>query len=219
MKKGKIIVIEGACDGIGKTTQYNLLKQYLIDKGEEVVTHHFPTYNEYQGKGVECYLKGEFGDLKELSPYFINNLYANDRAVTWYSKLKKEYEAGKTILLDRYATSTFIYQASVISNIEERKEFLNYIFDLEYNKLGIGRPDKVIFLCAPFDLVSEMRNSRKQNDGVANDVHERDLSFMKKVYDNALFVADYFKWDIVNCDQGNKMKTIEQIHGEICQIL
>ena len=50
MKKGRIIVIEGACDGIGKSTQYNLLKEKL---GDKVITHHFPTYNSYQGKGVE----------------------------------------------------------------------------------------------------------------------------------------------------------------------
>ena len=32
MKKGKLIVIEGACDEIGKTTQFNLLKQRLLDE-------------------------------------------------------------------------------------------------------------------------------------------------------------------------------------------
>ena len=82
---GKIIVIEGACDGIGKSTQYNLLKKEL-EKNGNVITHHFPSYDTSQGRGVECYLNGEFGEIKNLSPYFVNNLYAYDRAVTWYKK-------------------------------------------------------------------------------------------------------------------------------------
>ena len=53
MKKGKLIVIEGACDGIGKTTQYNLLKERLEKEGEKIISHHFPSYNTYQGKPVE----------------------------------------------------------------------------------------------------------------------------------------------------------------------
>ncbi len=219
MDRGRIIVIEGACDGIGKSTQYQLLEDYLLKQGEKVVKHHFPTYNEYQGKCVENYLKGEFGSPNELSPYFINNLYASDRAITWYSKLKREYDDGKTILLDRYTTSTLIYQSSLIKDENEKRLFLDYISDLEYEKIGIGRPDKVIFLCAPFELVTRMRSERKANDGVENDVHERDLSFMKRVYDNAIYVANYFGWEVIECSDGEKMKSIEEIHSIICEKL
>ena len=215
MSKGKIIVVEGACDGIGKSTQYSLLEKALINNGEKIVKHHFPSYNTYQGKPVEKYLVGEFGSPKDLSPYFVNGLYASDRAITWYSELKEEYDAGKTILLDRYTTSSLIYQAALIEDIEERKAFIDYVCDFEYNKLGIKKPDVVVFLYAPFDLVTEMRNARKQNEGLENDIHERDLSFMKKVYDNAMFLADYLGWSKIKCNEGNRMKSIEEIHNEI----
>jgi len=219
MAKGKIIVVEGACDGIGKSTQYALLENALVNSGEKVVKHHFPSYGTYQGASVEKYLNGEFGKVSELSPYFINSLYANDRAVTWYSELKKDYEEGKTILLDRYTTSSLIYQAALIENIEERKRFVDYVWDFEYEKLGIGKPDKVVFLFAPFDLVTKMRNARKQNDGVSNDIHERDLDFMKKVYDNAVFLADYLGWDVIRCDKNEEMKSIESVHEDIVDAL
>lgn len=219
MGKGKIIVIEGACDGIGKSTQYMLLEKHLLGKGEVVIKHHFPSYDTYHGKGVENYLRGEFGSPGELSPYFVNNLYAYDRAVAWYSSLKKEYDEGNTILLDRYATSSLIYQAASIEGEENKKAFLDYVYDLEYNKIGIGKPDQVIFLFAPFDLVTNMRNARKVNDGVENDVHERDLSFMKKVYDTAVFVANYFGWDIVECSNEDNMKSIEEIRENIIKIV
>ena len=42
---GKLIVIEGACDGIGKSTQFELLKERLTKEGKEIYNHHFPTYN------------------------------------------------------------------------------------------------------------------------------------------------------------------------------
>ena len=56
---GKIIVIEGACDGIGKSTQSKLLEQFLIENNIKVKFHHFPTYNSKQGALVEEYLKGK----------------------------------------------------------------------------------------------------------------------------------------------------------------
>ena len=217
--KGKLIVIEGACDGIGKTTQYNLLKQYFEDKGYNVCSHHFPTYNSKQGFLAENYLKGEFGLPEELSPYLINTMYAVDRALTWKDELKKEYEKGNIILLDRYTTSSLIYQTSLMSEINEKKEFINYVSDYEYNKLGIKEPDKVIFLTADFDVVSNMRNKRTDNDGVKNDVYERDNGLMKKIYDNSSFVADYLKFDIVKCDNDGKLRYIDDIQEEIRKII
>ena len=215
MEKGKLIVIEGACDGIGKTTQFTLLKERLEKEGETVITHHFPSYHTQQGKPVEMYLKGEFGNLKELSPYFINGLYANDRDVTWRTILKKEIESGNTVLLDRYTTSSMIYQGAVLKTKAERKKFVDYVANYEYKVLGIGEPDKVIFLHAPFDLVTRMREARKSNDGVANDIHERDMEFMKKVYNNAMEVSEYLHWDSIDCTKGESFDTVESIHQKV----
>lgn len=219
MEKGKLIVVEGACDGIGKTTQFQLLSQHLQHDNKEIVNHHFPSYGTYQGKAVEMYLAGKYGQPSELSPYFINSLYANDRAITWHTELKSQFESGKIVLLDRYTTSSLIYQSALIEDIEVKKQFIDYVCDFEYNKLGIQRPDHVIFLHAPFDLVTEMRNARKQNDGIINDIHEANLEFMKKVYNSAMFIADYLGWDRVQCNCENKMKSIDEIHNEIYQLI
>lgn len=219
MNKGKIIVIEGSSDGIGKSTQLGLLKEHLIKEGYEVVNHHFPSYHTYHGVPVEKYLQGEYGKVSELSPYFINSLYAQDRAITWKTELEPLYNKGKIILLDRYTTSSLIYQSAVIEDIEERKAFIDYVTDFEYNKLGIQKPDKVIFLTAPFDLVQSMRRARQNNDGVQNDIHERDMAFLKKVYDNALFVADYLSFDIVECSTNDKMESPSEIHNKVYRLV
>ena len=212
---GKLIVVEGACDGIGKTTQFNLLKDNLEADGLQLVTHHFPTYNSDQGKLVELYLSGEFGTPNELSNYLINSIYAVDRALTWNKELKNEYEKGGIILLDRYTTSSLIYQSALIDDINEKKAFIDYVCDYEYNKLGLKRPDDVIFLHAPFDLVTKMRASRKQNDGVVNDIHERDIFYMRKVYESAMFIADYLGWNKVKCNYEDEMREISDIQKEV----
>lgn len=215
MKKGKLIVVEGACDGIGKTTQYQMLYNHLLSDGESVKNHHFPSYGTYHGAPVEKYLKGEFGTPSELSPYFVNSLYATDRGITWYTNLKKLYEQGEIILLDRYTTSSLIYQSALIEDMEQKKKFINYVTDFEYNKIGIKEPDNVIFLHAPFNLVTKMRNARKQNEGISNDIHESNLDFMEKVYGNAMFISDYLSWDKVDCSVGDKMRKIDDIHEEV----
>ena len=221
MKKGRLIVIEGASDGIGKTTQYNLLKEKLISEGNNITSHHFPSYDTYQGKPVEEYLKGNFGSPDKLSPYFINSLYAIDRAITWHICLKESFEKGDIILLDRYTTSSLIYQSALIEDEEEKKKFIDYVTDFEYEKLGIKKPDSVIFLSAPFEVVNEMRRKRKLEKGeaVEGDIHENNLEFLKKVYDSAIFVAKYLNWDIIDCSDGNKMKSPEEIHEEIMKLI
>ena len=219
MEKAKLIVVEGSCDGIGKSTQYKLLGEHLTKDGVKITTHHFPSYNTYQGKPVEEYLSGKYGHPHELSPYFVNSLYALDRAITWHTKLKEEYENGNTILLDRYTTSSIFYQSALIESADEKKEFIDYICDFEYQKLGIKTPDHVLFLHAPFDLVTKMRNERETNAGVINDIHESDIEYMRKVYDNAMFVAEYLGWDMVDCTKGDKIATIPEIHERVYQLV
>lgn len=215
--KGKLIVLEGSCDGIGKSTQYQKLYDRLVSEGYEVIRHHFPSYGTPQGEGVERYLRGNYGPINELSPYFINSLYAHDRAVTWYSNLKQEYEDGKIILLDRYTTSSLIYQTANIEPLSKRQEIVDYLADFEYHKLLIAEPDLVIFLTMPFDLATNLRNRRKENDGVVNDIHESNLEFMKSVYDNSHFIANHFNFAEVNCEANNDIRSINDIHEEVYQ--
>ena len=218
-KNGKLIVYEGACEGIGKSTQIKLLRKYLEDNGKIVINHHFPTNGNYHGAPVEKYLAGELGKIEDLPPYFINSLYAVDRACAWHTKLKYLYNDGNILLFDRYTTSSLIYQAAKYKDIDEKKKFLDYVSDFEYNKLGIQEPDIVVFLTAPFDLVTEMRKNRVDNDGIVNDLHERDIEYMKEVYENAIFVANYLNWNIVQCNDEYGMRSREDIHEDIKRLI
>ena len=219
MEKGKLIVVEGACDGVGKTTQVELLKEYLEQYGE-VITHHFPTYHEVSGFLVEKYLAKEFGELKELNPYFINSLYAIDRAIVCKDKIMPALNEGKTVLLDRYTTSSVIYQAATLPiENDVKKDFIEYVMDFEYNRLGIVKPDAVIFLTAPYEVIKQIRNARKVNDGILKDIHESNEEYLIDVYNTAQYASEILGWDRVECSNGDQMRPIDEIHESIKKIL
>ncbi len=215
MQKGKLIVIEGSGDGIGKSTQVRLLTKKLDAAGEPYVCHHFPSYGTVQGAPVSEYLSGAFGPPESLSPYFINNLYALDRAISWHSGLKKLVGEGKTLILDRYVTSSLIYQSALIEDPAEKKEFIRYVSDYEYEKLGVGKPDAVIFLHVPPDVSRTLRASRGGEGVIDGDIHESDGGFLKKVYDNSVFLADYLGWRRIECAKDGAMRPKEEIAEEV----
>lgn len=220
MEKGKIIVVEGACDGMGKSTQTGLLLEYLKETRQSVLTHHFPSYGKTHGTIVEAYLKGEYGaSSSTLNPYTVHSIYAIDRALEWHQSLQRPYEEGSTILFDRYTTSSLIYQSVNFETLAEKKDFIKFACDFEYEKLKIGKPDQILFLYADFDLITEIRNRRITNDGVTNDIHERDIAYMRKVYENSMFIADYLGWDMIKCDNENSLKTALEIHENVKKMI
>ena len=109
---GKLIVIEGVSDGVGKTTQIKELYNKLVQSGKEVIYHHFPSYGSVGASLVEEYLKGNLGKREGIGPYAISSFYAMDRFYVYHNELKKALNEGKIVLLDRYTTSNLIYQGS-----------------------------------------------------------------------------------------------------------
>ena len=107
------------------------------------------------------------------------------------------------------------YQSAFIEEIEEKNKFIDYVVNTEYKLIGIKEPDQVFFLEAPFDLVTEIRNKRNKNREEQEDIHEKNLDFLKKVYENGKYVSNYLGWTKINCANNNELKTIEEIHEEI----
>ena len=212
---GKLIVIEGVSDGVGKTTQVKELYNKLIKSGEEVVYHHFPSYGSIGASLLEEYLKGNLGNREDIGPYAISSFFAMDRFYIYHNKLKKDLENGKIVLLDRYTTSNLIYQGSFF---EDKEEFLDYVTDYEYNKLGLKKPDLVIFLKLDKSIAKELRKNR-DNEGVEGDINEEDSSFLDKVYDNSLYVADKYNFKIIECSKDGVLRSIDDISREVYDIV
>ena len=212
---GKVVVIEGVSDGVGKSTQVKELYNKLIKSGKEVVYHHFPSYGSIGASLLEEYLKGNLGNREDIGPYAISSFFAMDRFYIYHNKLKKDLENGKIVLLDRYTTSNLIYQGSFF---EDKEEFLDYITDYEYNKLGLKKPDLVIFLKLDKSIAKELRKNR-DNEGVEGDINEEDSSFLDKVYDNSLYVADKYNFKIIECSKDGVLRSIDDISREVYDIV
>ena len=213
----KLIVIEGVSDSVGKTTQIKELYNKLIKDGKEVVYHHFPSYGSVGASLVEEYLKGNLGKREEIGPYAISSFYAVDRFFVYHNELEKALNEDKIVLLDRYTTSNLIYQGSFFKG-KEKDEFLDYIVDYEYNKLGLKKPDLVLFLKLDKNTSDKLRKNRDY-DGIDGDINEKDQEFLDKVYDNSLYVANKYNFKIVECSKDDKLRSIEDISNEIYSIV
>jgi len=216
--KGKIIVIEGT-DGSGKKTQTELLYQFLKEKSETLL-QSFPNYESPSSAPIKMYLNGEFGDsASSLDAYSSSLLFTVDRICTW-QKLKNDYENGKNIIFDRYVESNMIHQACKIQDKDKRNKFLNWIDNLEFDIVKLPRPDKIFFLNMPPEVSKKLANARKDlKAGTTQDIHEKDEAYLINAYNAGMEVAKNFGWEIINCFENEKLKSIEEIHAEIIKKL
>ncbi len=214
---GKLIVIDGT-DGCGKETQMNLLEQKLKERNINYKKVDFPNYDSPSSGLVKMYLNGEFGeDADEVSPYIASTFYAADRYATYKIELQKFYENGGLILADRYTTANMIHQAGKIKDKLERKKFLDWLCDLEFNIYKIPKPDKVFFLNMPIEYTEElMKNRKNKYDGKeVKDIHERNEKHLQNSYEAACELAKEYNWNEISCIKDKKIRTREEISEEI----
>lgn len=215
--KGKLFVIDGT-DGSGKQTQFEKLKERLAKDGIEYKMVSFPNYDSQSSSLVKMYLSGEFGrEAKKISPYIASTFYAVDRYATFETSYKEYYEKGGIILADRYTTANMVHQAGKIKNKEERKKFLDWLWDFEFNLYGLPVPTKVFFLNMPIEKSMELIKNRenKFTHNTQKDIHESDREHLLDAYKAACDVAKDYHWYEVQCVKEKQIRTIEDIHEEI----
>ena len=211
---GKLIIIEGL-DGCGKSTQTALLEKYFEDNSVKFKKIKLPDYDSKSSTLVKMYLGGEFGkNADDVNTYAAGAFYAVDRFASYKLDWGKDYENGALILADRYATSNSIYQ---MEKIDEDKwdEYLDWSADFEYNKIGIPKPDLVIFLDMPVDVSQKLMTSRYNGDEGKKDVHEANVDFLNNCRKSALYTAKKQGWAVVPCSDGINPLPIKEIHNTI----
>ncbi len=214
---GKLFVIDGT-DGSGKQTQFNQLKERLKKDKIDYKVVSFPNYDSPSSSLVKMYLSGEFGtDAKKISPYIASTFYAADRYATYQIGYKEYYENGGIILADRYTTANMVHQAGKIENKQERKKFLDWLWDFEFNLYGLPVPTEVFFLNMPIEKSLELIKNRENKFTHTNkkDIHESDKHHLMDSYNAACDVAKDYNWYEVKCVKDGKIRTIEDIHEEI----
>lgn len=211
---GKIIVIEGL-DGSGKATQTKLLAESLKTEKINVKCIEFPDYDNPSSSLVKMYLGGEFGsNPQDVNAYAASAFYAVDRVASFLQFWKKDYENGTSILCDRYATSNVIYQMSKLPE-SEWENFVKWQFDFEYNKLGIPKPNKVIYLDVEPDVSQKLLMKRYDGDKTKMDLHEKNFKFLLDCRKSALYAAKKFGWIVINCCENGEIKPVEKIAAHV----
>ncbi|MBE7049978.1 MAG: thymidylate kinase [Ruminococcaceae bacterium] len=216
-KDYKLIVVEGV-DSSGKATQSAILKENLLKLGKKVESIEFPNYDSESSAVVKMYLGGEFGDdPNAVSPYAASMFFAVDRMATVNVTKKEIFTNGNIVVADRYTTSNMVHQASKIDDADKKSEFLDWLYDMEYEKLSLPKPDMVIFLDMPVENARELmaKRANKIDNSQVKDIHERNADYLQKSYDNAVFVANKYEWTTVHCAKDGKVRSIEEISEEI----
>lgn len=212
-----LLVLEGL-DGSGKGTQSQLLLEALASRPEGARKVDFPDYASPSSALVKMYLNGEFGqDPAQVNPYAASAFYAVDRFASFQKDWKEDYRRGVTILCDRYVTSNFIYQMGKLPR-EQWGEYLTWAEEFEYGKLGLPKPDAVIFLDMPVDISQKLLSGRYHGDEKKKDIHESHLDFLRLCAECATFAGERLGWETVSCSKKGRPLPMEEIHREVLRL-
>lgn len=211
---GKLIVIEGT-DGSGKSTQFRLLTDRLESEQVKFQKLVFPQYSEPSSALIRMYLGGEFGKSpSDVNAYAASAFYSVDRYASYRKVWGKWYEAGGLVVSDRYTTSNAVHQASKEPE-DKREDFLNWLYDFEYDKLGLPRPDLVIYLDVPTDFTEKMLRHRESETNTHADIHEQDMQYLATCRRMGRAAAEHYGWTVIRCVRDGAMRSMEDIHEEI----
>ena len=213
---GRLIVFEGT-DGSGKATQTELLCRELDQRGIPYKKLTFPRYDQDSSALIRLYLGGAFGSRPDdVNAYAAATFYAVDRYASYKQDWGAFYESGGLLIADRYTTSNAVHQ-TVKLPVEERKAFLDWLFDFEYRMLGLPKPTRVLYLDIPTDLTEQMMRRREHETHTKADIHEQDDAYLRHCRENAAFVVDYCGWTKIVCTEQGRLRPIEDIHAEVME--
>jgi dTMP kinase len=211
MKRGKLINLEGL-DGAGKSTQIKLLKKYFEDQNKSVKKIHFPMYGHNQFSDIITrFLKGDFGNLDEVDPLFVANIYAMDRYM-YKEQLIKDLEENDVVILDRFVFSNLAFQGAKIKDEKKRKEIVEWIWKFEFDFLSLPYPDLMIFFDVPLDTIEERLNKNRVGDDRdyldgGKDIHEQDMKFQSNVRNVYYSIKDRKNYHIVSAFENDNLLT------------
>ncbi|MGI5960128.1 MAG: dTMP kinase [Massiliimalia sp.] len=214
--KGKLIVVDGL-DGSGKSTQTQLLFEALQKEYGQVSLLSYPDYKNPSSALVRMYLNGEFSsNADDVNAYAASSFYAVDRYASYMKEWKHQYENGGIMIATRYVSSNAIHQMVKLPR-QEWDGFLDWLEDFEYDKLGLPRPDQVIFLKMSRKVANELILSRYQGDVSKRDIHENNMKYLEQCMESAQYAAQKKGWSVISCCDGQAPYPVEQIAKQVLQ--
>ncbi len=212
---GKLIVIEGL-DGSGKSTQTPILADELIAQGRDVRVISFPDYESESSALVRMYLDGEFGKKPDdVNAYAASSFYAVDRFASYKKDWKDFYEKPDSVVIaTRYTSANEIHQLAKLDR-DDWDAFISWAEDFEYEKLGIPRPDAVLYLDMKYEIAMSLVGGRSEKTGQKKDIHELDEAYMERCHKAAAYAGVKLGWKNIVCYEGKEPLPPEVISEKI----
>lgn len=213
MSRGIFIVIEGS-DGSGKGTQFKQIAKRLIESGYEIATYDFPQYSQPSSIFVREYLNGQYGKADDLGAYAPSLFFALDRFRAAES-IKKNLDAGKIVLSNRFIAANMAHQGQKIHSETERKKYYEWLLNIEYDILGIPQPDLNIVLIVPAAIAQKYvdKKSARSYTDKKRDIHEEDLDHLKRAVATYQDLCKRYpaRFTPVQCVKNGKMLPIPKV--------
>ena len=203
--KGLFIVMEGP-DGSGKTTQINLLKEYLEEAGYECLITREPGGTVIGEEIRQLILNPEH---KEMSPVTEMLLYAASRAQLVHEVIGPALEEGKIVISDRFVDSSIVYQGIA------RKLGISTVSAVNAPGIGIYRPDGIFFI----DLSEAEGLRRKKEQKNLDRMEQEGIDFHHMVSEGYLKVLSG-RPEVMKIDGGRSIDTIQKkIRNHVDELL
>ena len=212
---GRFIAIDGL-DGSGKGTQTDILVERLKSEGKKVRVLSFPMYENDSSLFARMYLDGKLGkNPSDTNAYTASMFFACDRYISYKTDWINDISDPDTyVIANRYTSANAVHQLSKLPE-EEWEDFLSWLWDFEFKKLGLPMPDDIVYLEVHPDVSLSLVKSRSEETGRKIDIHENDTAYMFKCYDAALYVSKALDWVQISCVKDGKMRTREDVAEEI----
>ena len=203
--KGLFIVMEGP-DGSGKTTQINLLEQYLKEAGYECLITREPGGTVIGEEVRELILNPEY---KEMSPVTEMLLYAASRAQLVHEVIGPALEAGRIVISDRFVDSSIVYQGIA------RNLGISTVAAVNAPGIGIYRPDGIFFI----DLSEAEGIRRKKNQKKLDRMEQESIDFHHLVSEGYRKVLAE-RPEVIKIDGGKNIDVIQKkIRNHVDELL
>jgi len=214
-RRGRLINLEGN-DGAGKSSQIEIICEYLDSIHKTYKKVHFPMYGSNKfAEVISMFLKGDLGKNDEVDPLFVANIYAMDR-YKYKAQLIQDLDHYDYVILDRYVFSNMGFQGAKYNTDEQRAGIVKWINDFEFQFLKLPYPDLILYFDLPIDVIADRINKRDGEEdreylGGKKDIHEADLSFQARVRRIYLGLDTFDNYKIINCigDQGEVLSEID----------
>jgi len=192
------ITLEGT-EGVGKSTQINLLKEYCQKNGIKAVFTREPGGSKIAEEIRKIILDPQNGEMSDVCEAF---LYAAARIQHLKDIVEPALKEGKIVFCDRYIDSSYAYQGF--------GRQLGFDFVKKLNMLAIGEflPEYTVFL----DLSPQEAFARKGGADKGDRLEQQGNAFFDKVYEGYKYVAEKESERFVTIKPlGNKFDTHKKI--------